>query len=287
MKQFPKGTFYAFSGLYFLLTLLVMFLSDEPFGIAAVVAYIACLSLTILLISVPYFASYLINYYRKLHQIEEAIVRIDGNREGEKSLNNLDRESEEHPPYSAVSVIENSIPPEEIDILKKQSVDFPFGKASQVPSADPADDATGNIAISEAKHNHKTTEEEDLDKGQLSLLDDMFPMFTDVPSQPEQEELPEMEEEEKTPAVITTIQAYALLDPDCDLYVRGKAPFPHPKGIKMEKLDVGKYELILEDVPESLPVSFWMNNKKRAQNTDTVIESGAVNECYPEFQEAF
>ena len=268
-----------------------MFRSEEPFGIAAVIAYIACLTLTILLISVPYFASYFINYHRKLHQIEEAIVRVAENRERSNSNGLLDdviQKEEEHPPYSAVSVIENPIPVKDIELLRQKSADFPYGGPSEIDSTDLVPVKGENIASTEPKRIQKTTEEEDLDKGQLSLLDDMFPMLSDSPSGPQQEELAAMEpEEEESQVVRTTIQAYALLDPDCDLFIRGKAPFPHPKGIKMEKLDVGKYELILEDIPNSLPISFWMNNKKRAQNADIVIEPGAANECYPEFQEVF
>ena len=287
MKQFPKGTFYAFSGLFFLLTLLVMFRSEEPFGVAAVVAYFACLSLTILLLSVPYFASYFINYYRKLHQIEEAIVRITEYRQ----LSNLPAgdltNEEEHPPYSAVSAIEESISPEEIRLLKENSSQVPFGSSAD---SDQEVDAE-QISVSRRdsvtpKPPSKTTEEEDLDRGQLSLLDDMFA----AAFSPEEKSIPEAEtvaEEEEPSIAPTTIQAYALLDPDCNLYIRGKSPFPEPKGAKMEKLDVGKYELILHDLADPVTITFWMNNKKRSLSAEVKAEPGTVNEYYPEFQEAY
>ena len=263
-----------------------MFRSEEPFGVAAVVAYFACLSLTILLLSVPYFASYFINYYRKLHQIEEAIVRITEHQQlSGLSIRSMES-GEEHPPYSAVSTIEESISSEEIALLKENSSMIPFGSVPEAEMETSTDHASGKSRISTAeKHPTKTTEEEDLDRGQLSLLDDMF--AAELPQKELfQEEAQEAEEEE--PSIIpTTIQAYALLDPDCDLYIRGKSPFPEPKGVKMEKLDVGKYELILRDIAEPVTITFWMNNKKRSLSREVKTEPGTVNECYPEFQEVY
>ena len=263
-----------------------MFRSEEPFGVTAVVAYFACLSLTILLLSVPYFASYFINYYRKLHQIEEAIVRITEHQQISGLPIRSIESHEEHPPYSAVSSIEESIPGEEIALLKETSSLIPFGSVSETDSVASATHLSekNRGSVTEGNHPTKTTEEEDLDRGQMSLLDDMF--ATEIP---QEELIPETQltEEEEPSIAPTTIQAYALLDPDCDLYIRGKSPFPEPKGVKMEKLDVGKYELILRDVTDPVSISFWMNNKKRCLNGEIKAEPGTVVECYPEFQEVY
>jgi hypothetical protein len=281
LKRFPQGTFFAFSGLFFLLTLLVMFQSEEPFGIAAVIAYFSCLSLTILLLSTPYFASYFINYYRKLHQIEEAILLIS---EKEGIINpSLPHDLDfNEPPYSAVTVMDERAPGQNAVDDKAEPTD---GHPME-PPLNPTDDIIpetggreGSAQSQLTKKAEKTTEEEDAEAGQLSLLDGMF----QSPPTPLKEASAELPVEKESESVRTTIQAYALLDTGCDLYIRGDSPFSWKKGRKMKRLDVGKYELIFDDLNEPVEVNFWVNNRKESLSPRITVEPGVKNECYPEF----
>ena len=79
------------------------------------------------------------------------------------------------------------------------------------------------------------------------------------------------------------IQAYALIDPSAALYVRGESPFSIESGREMRALEVGKYELVVEDLGEPTKVEFFLEDRKPAAGGGILIEPGTLNECYPEF----
>lgn len=280
LKGFPKGSLYAFSGLFFLLTLLVMFQSEEPFSIAAVVAYISCLTLTILLVSIPPFASYFINYRRKLHQIEEAILLLSEKRDIVKEVN-----TREEPSYSAVTEIEN--PSLEIlfsnDVPESLLVDEEKEEEEETLSVKTEPEIESEPVLEETetkpKAKTKTPEEIDRERGQMSLLD----MFSSTEENVIEETV--IVEPEKTPereSCPTIIQAYVLLDEGLDLYIRGDSPLWAEEGVKMAQLDVGKYELILDDLTEPAMITFWINDQKKSNDTALRVTPGSTHECYPE-----
>lgn len=298
LQKFPKGILFAFSGVFFLLTLLVLFQSKEPFGIAAVIAYISCLTLTILLFSAPYFASYFINYYKKLHQIEEAILLLSD--QGKSNLKKVD-EITALPPYSAVSamteedhaeLLQNTDETGESDARKQDSNDSeetadggmvePKGFDESSLQKDDTEIEVDSHSVEDvpkpapkkkAKSNLKSE-----DEFQLSLFDipeedgDASDELVDEGEVSGESEIPNDSE----------IHAYLLLDGSAKLFIRGDEPFNWDKGEELKALDVGKFTTDAFTIDAPIKVKFLINDNKKKTSEVFVIEPGILNECYPE-----
>jgi len=302
LQRFPKEICFAFSGVFFLLTLLVMFQSAEPFGIAAVVAYVACLTLTILLFSAPYFASYFINYQRKLHQIEEAIVILS-----EQRIASPVDDAAQLPPYSAVSVIQES------EHLGLPGVEFSSGRSSHLElAASASDHATNQPRVDESQQNDRTTAEVEADADsnlaeppekrtgsrKRAKKKDLDPLLTsqdefqlslfDTPELAVSAQMGDFEEDLHSAETAgpldrkTEIHAYLLLDGGNTLFLRGDAPFSWDKGTEMQTVDVGKYIAEPFEIEEAIEVCFLVNDNQKKKSARCRIEPSLSNECYPE-----
>ncbi len=285
LKGFPKGTCFALSGVFFLLTLLVLFQSKEPFGIAAIVAYITSLLLTILLFSAPYFAVYFISYHRKLHQIEKAIVLLSEQKSGRSSPSVV---KDAIPPYSSVSLIEET----ESALMENGSNRDVAATAPSVPIAEdhhtqingeayatePTIDNDQRKTAAKKKSRNKTKANllESKDEFQMSLFDSS----TDSETESATSSI------EDIPAVHTTepteIHAFMLLDPGNALFVRGDPPYSWEKGSELNLLDVGKYRTEPFEISDAIEVSFLINDNPKQMSERYRIEPAISNECYPD-----
>jgi len=83
----------------------------------------------------------------------------------------------------------------------------------------------------------------------------------------------------------TTVVAYVILDPKHkNLYIRGLTnKNGEDSTAKMEFIDVGKYQLEIEDLQQESTIEFWANNKKRSKSPPLSIQPGETYEVYPEF----
>lgn len=297
LKKFPKGILFAFSGVFFLLTLLVLFQSKEPFGIAAVIAYISCLTLTILLFSAPYFASYFINYYKKLHQIEEAILLLSD--QGKSNLKQVDEVSA-LPPYSAVSALTDEEHAEmlqgnddsgvnDLHSSELSDSDKNSGEENRSPSEsesrvgtrevdDQTNDSSGSSVRKPAPKKKSKSGLTSEDEFQLSLFD--IPQEA-VEIQTEADMEPKVPDD-SVAQNDSEIHAFLLLDGSAKLFIRGDAPFSWDKGIELKSLDVGKFTTEAFTVETPINVKFLINDNEKKISEEFVIEPGILNECYPE-----
>lgn len=287
LKHFPKGAFFAFSGVFFVLTLLVLFQSPEPFGLAAIVAYIACLSLTILLFSAPYFAAYFINYYRKLHQIEEAILLLSEHQKVASS------DESPLPPYSAVSLLESDdadSSEQSVDsqlesdpTVEDSSVDGDQTPASRVAENGSESESPGSVqhAESTGERRRKTRKDamlESQDEFQLSLF---FPNSShEADSESLENENPSDFEPERP---LTEILAYCLLDDGSEIFLRGDPPLSWKEGVKMTSNEVGKFHADSLDLQDPIQVRFLLNDDEKRMSRKWEVNPMTLNECYPEF----
>ena len=302
LQKFPKGILFAFSGMFFLLTLLVLFQSKEPFGVAAVVAYVSCLTLTILLFSVPYFASYFINYYQKLHQIEEAILLLSDQR-GIK-VATVD-EISTLPPYSAVTAIADGShsgqsdeeaeskdgvffadPGEdhmETDGQKDSSIEEPDESVSR--SNEDADGASQVEDVSEKPKKSPPGKSKKRNSGLSSEDEFQLSLFDQAPSEEEAEELggiPVLSGKNGDEIQTTEVHAYLLLDASKKLFIRGDAPFSWDAGTELNLLDVGKFATDKFSIESPIQVKFLINDSEKKMSELFEIEPKVLNECYPE-----
>lgn len=280
---------------------MVLFQSSEPFGVAAVVAYFSCLTLTILLFSAPYFASYFINYYRKLHQIEEAIVLLS-----EHKTSGIVVKEETYPPHSAVSLLEENGTGEHnigsIDSSHLISETTDTGEEPVINSYTSVDSLQNSTASKEQSEDtflkskgissetvldvpkrKKTSKKEkseplDVNTGELQLSlfdlnDSKEGDFTDAGN---------VEEIIATPAAKTELYAFLLLDSGCSLYLRGDSPFSRESGILLRELDVGKYVADPFELEEPIEVQFLINDDPKRSSLPCKIEPNICNECYPD-----
>lgn len=291
LKRFPKGACFAFSGVFFLLTLVVLFQSAEPFGVAAIVAYFSSLSLTILLFSAPYFASYFINYYRKLHQIEEAILLISEHRSVGPSP-----DQKPIPPYSAVSVIESHDPESDSDPRAFQEIDADSTILEDEPPhlTPPASSTLSSEASNDTQESENRIEDSPSTKrvsrreSMLKSQDEFQLSLFDTPSSPASEDQlhdasngdDSTEAESRKP--LTEIQAYCLLDNGSGLFLRGDPPFSWDEGTPMQVPEVGKFVLEPFPLEKGIRVCFLINDDEKKMSSEWEIEPSISNECYPE-----
>ena len=281
LKGFPKGTCFALSGVFFLLTLLVLFQSKEPFGIAAVVAYITSLFLTILLFSAPYFAAYFISYHRKLHQIEKAIVLLSEQMSGSTSP-----AKDAMPPYSSVSLIGDT---ESISVKNDRSGHFPDSLdsiaeghhadiAGEGYATDPKLDTDRRKPAAKKKTRNKPKPDvlRSKDDYQMSLFDSSLDNETESETSPIEVNQPASVTEP------TEIHAYMLLDTGNSLFVRGDSPYSWEKGLELNLLDVGKYRTEPFVIDDAIEVSFLINDNPKQMSERYRIEPSISNECYPD-----
>ena len=287
LKHFPKGAFFAFSGVFFVLTLLVLFQSPEPFGLAAIVAYIACLSLTILLFSAPYFAAYFINYYRKLHQIEEAILLLSEHQKVASS------DDPPLPPYSAVSLLET-----DDDV---ESAEEPVDSHWQSDAADESSGDGDHTPVSRGVQNASESESSEMiqpseppierrrkaRKDAMLESQDEFQLSLFFPNASHEKQADSLDTEGKadpeTEEPLTEILAYCLLDDGSEIYLRGDPPFSWKEGIKMISNEVGKYHVDPLDLQDPIQVCFLLNDDEKRMSRKWEVKPTTLNECYPEF----
>jgi hypothetical protein len=285
--------FFAFSGLFFAMTVFVLFRSEQPFGPAAVVAYISSLILTILMLAAPFLGAYFINYYRKLHQIEEAILLLSEKIDPPPDSSSVSDGDLEHPTgVSAVTVIEPPSPAPtgndsaSVNDNSQQIASNETAINTEIRQLIPSDDAPERNRMPTAEKVSKTIDTDEL-SNQMSLFGSwsgetsknaMVDNSSDEVLQDDTNNL----DINKVDAS-TLIRAYVLLNDGESLYVRGKSPLSMKKGRKMEVIDVGVYELTIEKLKKETEIHFMLNDKTKSIDNPIKILSGTDNECYPEF----
>ena len=263
----------------------MLFVSDEPFGLAAIVAYVSSLALTIILFSAPYFASYFINYYKKLHQIEEAILLLSekGETEVQASVEPIEQSTDS---FSAVSEIEESdIEPDDqlLAEIEGHALENQFLSSKE-------NDGKPSVAAEGTPHSLKPStkkiQEDEGDDAQLSLFSaasDSSESKGALGDSGSGEQSLFEDRDDQEPLQPITILAYVLLDPQHgDLYVRGIPESMGEHSQKMDLIDVGKYQLSLES-SESFEIQFWANDKVPSTSPSLSVEPGETYEVYPEF----
>jgi hypothetical protein len=289
-RSFPREICFAFSALFFVLTLIVMFRSVDPFGVESVIAYISCLTLTIILFSAPFVASYFINFNRKLRQIEDALLLLSSTR-AEPLLPEQARMLAQS---LAMSYLEVS--PLEEDDRGGNAVDE-VSVATRFPGPDapvpvPMVKGEGDLAsvsetpvIEKGKRKSPVKSREvapDEDEAQLSLFAEGFESESSaVTALPEAETGPAPSVAVEAPEIL--IRVYALLESGVDLLLFGEEPLSWKEGQILRQVEVGVFEGLVQAAKGEVVIAFARSTapKQRTQRC-TVVRDG-VNEFYPEW----
>ncbi len=238
-------------------------------GFAAIVAYMSCIGLSLIQLLGAYFAPIFIIYHQKLIQLEENTLAINRLLERQEDLQVVVNQKleEKITQISGLSLAELELDASNVEAFKL------FAEKAAALGTEDAD----SEELSETVDMQETPE----DKNQIFLS------FEPVEEAEGEEEMliddADMVPEFNLP---THIQVYSFIGNHNELFIRGDAPLSWEEGKKMDMLDVGKFEIIVDVSSDELSFDLYINDQIRAEQSPLLVQAGDTIECYPEFKKS-